>query len=64
MRKPAEPEAPRSLHGRRAKGLNGSVAVVIGEAGTTCSAFAPSLQDASIAAQEVFWLATAEGAYQ
>lgn len=65
MHRPSELEAPVSLIARRApRGRGLGVAVVTGASGTRCAARAESLRDATVCAQETFWLTTAEGAYQ
>ena len=68
MHAPLAFETPLFLTARRLPSAGGRqrlvVAVVVGEGGTTCSATASSIRDAAVSAQETYWRATAEGAYQ
>ena len=64
----AAPEAPTRLTAWRSpsKGEQPTLAwaVVTGAEGTTATAQCADMRDASQCAQETFWRATAEGAYQ
>ncbi len=68
MPRTEHPEAPTFLTGRRAPASKGqpgfAFAVVVGEGGTTVSATAERLPEATLMAQECFWRTTAEGACQ
>lgn len=62
----AAPEVPTRLTARRSPGSGSqrALAIVTGERGTTAQAQCADMREASQCAQETFWRATAEGAYQ